>query len=374
MVLPADSEQNSYINDEDFHLVSGDESSKIVVAKEITEEKNDGNAGQEYHPERIAKETESDARDDDTIEGDEANERESNIHMHPDPAATELANNATEDVKNSPSSSRSFGCTSDDSDGYHTAAETEESNQNPPNDVVQGESRANKARNSTGTTTHKFSTKKKASAYDESESSNSNRTFNDGDHVEVIKRGHKNNGRTGTIDKQTKCFVFIKDDKTGQLIKIKPASISFVSGALPDVDKPIEAVTAETIMHERPTVQSKTRSNRVSIEKPSDFPIHSSVTVVNTHTKHGGEVAVVQRHTARFVVIKFKNNTTRKEYRISPKFLVRNEKESTDTISTITSSLPTESEFSGTDKTDRLSSIAGTSLTSTKRMYLHLTT
>ena len=98
------------------------------------------------------------------------------------------------------------------------------------------------------------------------------------------------------------------------------------------------------------------------------------MTVVNTHTKHGGEVAVVQRHTARFVVIKFKNNTTRKEYRISPKFLVRNEKESTDTISTITSSLPTESEFSGTDKTDRLSSIAGTSLTSTKRMYLHLTT
>ena len=274
VVLPADGKQNTYINDEHFHLVSGDESSK----KEITEEKNDGNAG-ECHPiivpEIIAKEAESDARDDDAITGDEASEIESNINTHPDPAATELANNATEDVKKSPSSSRSFGCTSDDSDGYHTAAETEEPIQNPQNEVAQGESRANKARNSTGTTTNKISTKKKASAYDESESSNSNRTFNDGDHVEVIKRGHKNNGRTGTIDKQTKCFVFIKDDKTGQLIKIKPASISFVSGALPDVDKPIEAVTAETIMHERPTVQSKTRSNRVSIEKPSDFPIHS---------------------------------------------------------------------------------------------------
>ena len=55
VVLPADGKQNTYINDEHFHLDSGDESSK----KEITEEKNDGNAG-ECHPiivpEIIAKE------------------------------------------------------------------------------------------------------------------------------------------------------------------------------------------------------------------------------------------------------------------------------------------------------------------------------
>ncbi|KAL7536707.1 hypothetical protein ACHAXR_007348 [Thalassiosira sp. AJA248-18] len=79
--------------------------------------------------------------------------------------------------------------------------------------------------------------------------------------------------------------------------------------------------------------------------------MRSSVTVVHTHPAHGGKVGTVRRHTAKYVVVIFKDPAKKeKEVHISPKFLVRDEREPIGTISTITdsqthTSLTTECEF-----------------------------
>lgn len=47
--------------------------------------------------------------------------------------------------------------------------------------------------------------------------------FTIGDKVIVIKKKHKQHGKTGIVDKMTKCFVFFTEDKSRERIRIKPS-------------------------------------------------------------------------------------------------------------------------------------------------------
>ena len=185
------------------------------------------------------------------------------------------------------------------------------------------------------------------------ENNSNNYNFNVGDRVRVVKKGHKKYGRSGIIVKQTKCYVFFEEDSKKETIKIYPSSLALESGASTGSDElsSIESKESSSLPSLRPnhisstttisrSRRSVTHSNATSesspLEKPTDFALKSSVTVVDTHTLYAGKVGTVTRHTAKFVVLVFKESPN-KECRISPKFLIRNNSsiDTADSISTM---------------------------------------
>jgi hypothetical protein len=147
-----------------------------------------------------------------------------------------------------------------------------------------------------------------------------NGSFIIGDWIQVVKKGHKKYGRSGQIVKQTKCYVFFKDYTGKETIKIYRSSVALVLAkeapytedeSLPSFDRSINEIS-----------QSRgTIGVRIS-DKPTDFTINSTVTVVADHCMHGCKVGKVVRHTAMFIVVVFEDNPN-KEYRIMGKFLIR---------------------------------------------------
>ena len=145
-------------------------------------------------------------------------------------------------------------------------------------------------------------------------------SFSIGDWIKVVKKGHKKYGRSGQIVKQTKCYVFFKDHTGRETIKIYRSSVALVSAkeapytegeSLPSFDGSINEIS-----------QSRgTIGVRIS-DKPTDFTINSTVTVVADHCMHGCKVGKVVRHTAMFIVVVFEDNPN-KECRIMGKFLIR---------------------------------------------------
>ena len=147
-----------------------------------------------------------------------------------------------------------------------------------------------------------------------------NGSFSIGDWIKVVKKGHKKYGRSGQIVKQTKCYVFFKDHTGRETIKIYRSSVALVSAkeapytegeSLPSFDG-----SNNEISQRRGTIGA-----RIS-DKPTDFTINSTVTVVADHRMHGCKVGKVVRHTAMFIVVVFEDNPN-KECRIMGKFLIR---------------------------------------------------
>lgn len=147
-----------------------------------------------------------------------------------------------------------------------------------------------------------------------------NGSFIIGDWIQVVKKGHKKYGRSGQIVKQTKCYVFFKDYTGKETIKIYRSSVALVSEkeaphtegeSLPSFDG-----SNNEISQSRGTIGA-----RIS-DKPTDFTINSTVTVVSDHRMHGCKVGKVVRHTAMFIVVVFEDNPN-KECRIMGKFLIR---------------------------------------------------
>jgi hypothetical protein len=62
---------------------------------------------------------------------------------------------------------------------------------------------------------------------------------------------------------------------------------------------------------------------------PADFPLGGSISVVETHARHGGKLGTVRRHTAKYVVVTFEDDASNdREIRMSPNFLRRPDGES----------------------------------------------
>ena len=148
-----------------------------------------------------------------------------------------------------------------------------------------------------------------------------NGSFIIGDWIKVVKKGHKKYGRSGQIVKQTKCYVFFKDYTGKETIKIYRSSVALASAkeapytegeSLPSFDG-----SNNEISQSRGTIEGV----RIS-DKPTDFTINSTVTVVADHRMHGCKVGKVVRHTAMFIVVVFEDNPN-KECRIMGKFLIR---------------------------------------------------
>ena len=185
-----------------------------------------------------------------------------------------------------------------------------------------------------------------------------NQSFNNGDRVRVVKQGHKRYGMCGVIVKQTKCFVFFKDERSKEIIKIYRTSLACISEdiassttATEDDEKQSSSLipqSKQSSMISQKNKSNNTNNLQVSSDKPTDFAINSSVTVISTHTLHGGKTGTVIRHTAKFVVVVFKESS--KERRISPKFLeaCNTNPRETISLSTIT---PSDSEPSSSIST-----------------------
>ena len=157
-----------------------------------------------------------------------------------------------------------------------------------------------------------------------------NQCFNNGDRVRVVKKGHTRYGMCGAIIKQTKCFVSFEDERTKEIMKIYRTSLACASE---EDSASSPTATASTLIpsHSKQSsmISQENKSNNTnnpqvlpltSIE-PSDFAINSCITVISSHSLHGGKTGTVIRHTAKFVVVIFKE-LPHKESRISPKFLV----------------------------------------------------
>lgn len=148
-----------------------------------------------------------------------------------------------------------------------------------------------------------------------------NGSFSIGDWIQVVKKGHKKYGRSGQIVKQTKCYVFFKDYTGKETIKIYRSSVALVSAKeapyTEDESLPSFDGSNNEISQSRGTI-----GVRISDDKPTDFTINSTVTVVADHRMHGCKVGKVVRHTAMFIVVVFDDNPN-KECRIMGKFLIR---------------------------------------------------
>jgi len=162
-----------------------------------------------------------------------------------------------------------------------------------------------------------------------------NQSFNNGDRVRVVKQGHKRYGMCGAIVKTTKCFVSFEDERSKEIIKIYRTSVARVSD---DIASSTTTTTTSSSSATSQKNKSGNANNPQVSNKPTDFAINSSVTVLSTHTLHGGKTGTVIRHTAKFVVVVFKESS--KERRISPKFLeaCNTNPRETSSLSTITPS------------------------------------
>ena len=176
-----------------------------------------------------------------------------------------------------------------------------------------------------------------------------NQSFNNGDRVRVVIQGHKRYGMCGVIVKQTKCFVFFKDERSKETIKIYRTSLACISEdiassttATEDDEKQSSSLIPQSKQSSMISQTNKSNNaHNLPSDKPTDFAINSCVTAISTHSLHGGKTGTVIRHTAKFVVVVFKESS--KERRISPKFLevcYTNPRE-TSSLSTIT---PSDSE------------------------------
>ena len=175
-----------------------------------------------------------------------------------------------------------------------------------------------------------------------------NDSFDIGKRVRVVKQGHKRYGMCGVVVKKTKCYVYFEDERTKEIIKIYRTSLACVSE---EDSKSSPTTTSSSSATSQENKYDNTNNPQVlpltSIE-PSDFAINSSVTVLSTHALHSGKTGTVIRHTAKFVVVVFKESS--KERRISPKFLeaCNTNPRETSSLSTIT---PSDSELNSSIST-----------------------
>jgi len=105
---------------------------------------------------------------------------------------------------------------------------------------------------------------------DNNENTKLARRFNVGDHVQVLRKGHKRNGMRGTIVKQTKCYAFFKDDNTNETIRIMPCSLALVTCEASPTETPIESLSLH--IESQSKVSSESYLSSLPSKKPTDFP------------------------------------------------------------------------------------------------------
>jgi len=164
--------------------------------------------------------------------------------------------------------------------------------------------------------TQKQSVNRIEESHDNENKSPNNDCFNIGTRVRVVKQGHKRYGMCGVIVKETKCYVYFEDERSKEIIKIYRTSLACVS----ENSTSSPTITSSSSATSQKNKSDNTNNPQVSSDKPTDFAINSSVTVISSHSLHGGKTGTVIRHTAKFVVVIFKE-LPHKECRISPKFL-----------------------------------------------------
>ncbi|KAL7550661.1 hypothetical protein ACHAWF_013880 [Thalassiosira exigua] len=216
---------------------------------------------------------------------------------------------------------------------------------------------------------------------DENTPPNPNGELRIGDRVRVVNKRHTKFGYTGVVIHHTPCFVTfkrIKEGDNGETVKIRKESVAFTSPGSFTEDQPAESMPRSQYAQSRSggtsnSHQSSSRSQpRVLTEpenlsvrstknsfvaslptqRPTDFPLRSSVLVLAQTSVHKGKVGIVRRHTAKMCVVTFKDEP--KEFRFKPQSLAHHAERPDDgrlsvaTMSTITNS---NSEYLDTGET-----------------------